>query len=111
MQFYLRQVSNVIRAKMCGKVISPNLFSLTGIYIYLTETKNWCFLNNYFSTHSPPHTLLPAIRQFHEFVKTELWVPLMERRQRRRNFTGQEVTVVSDVERNGSHMEPSLVCV
>jgi len=35
MQFYLTQVSNMIRTKVSGKVISLNLFSLTGIYIYI----------------------------------------------------------------------------
>ena len=56
MQFYLRQVSNVIRAKMCGKVISPNLFSLTGIYISHRNKKLVLFKQLLLNTFTPTHT-------------------------------------------------------
>jgi hypothetical protein len=55
MQFYLTQVSNVIRAKVRGKVISPNLFSLTGIYIPQKQKLvlfKQLLLNTFTSTHT-----------------------------------------------------------
>ena len=91
MQFYLTQVSNMICTKVCGIVISLNLFSLTAICISPKQKLvlfKQLLLNKINSTH-----FCKAIRQFHEFVTTELWVPVMARRQRCRNFTGQEVTL------------------